>query len=162
MSGKLRTASTLWSGAPEFGTVVAGAEYADRPGAYAIVRDAEARIALVVLPIGRYLPGGGCDPGESLEQTLARELAEECGFRCKDLRFLGEAVQFVRSASEARYYRKHGHYFAAELDAVLGTATEPDHAVEWVAPGAAADRVAPPAQAWVLARYLESGRMPHG
>lgn len=50
-------------------------------GVRALVRDGEGRIFLVkhsYLP-GWYLPGGGVDPGETVERAVRRELVEEGG-----------------------------------------------------------------------------------
>lgn len=47
-------------------------------GAGVIVTDAEGRVLLGLHPTGVWeLPGGKVDPGESIEQAAARELAEE-------------------------------------------------------------------------------------
>lgn len=55
--------------------------YEKRSAARAIIVDQQSRVALMhVTKKGYYkLPGGGVDPGETLEQTLFRELREEAG-----------------------------------------------------------------------------------
>ncbi len=50
-------------------------------GVRGLVIDADHRIMLVrhtYVP-GFYLPGGGVEPGETMADSLARELVEECG-----------------------------------------------------------------------------------
>ena len=144
----------LWEGLRTFGAVTEGSEATDRPGAYAILLDELGRIAIVATPIGCFLPGGGCDPGESPEATLQREVIEECGLACTVERLLGEAVQFAYSSLDQRHYRKHGHYFLARAGACVAAPVEADHVLEWVAPDAAAARLAHAAQAWVVARFV--------
>ena len=60
-----------------------------RRGARALVLDPANRVLLVrfVLPRKELwaTPGGGVDPGETPEQAIVRELAEECGLREFDL-----------------------------------------------------------------------------
>jgi 8-oxo-dGTP diphosphatase len=144
----------LWEDLPVFGTVGEGIEATDRPGAYAILLDDAGRLAILATPVGRFLPGGGCDPGESPEATLRREIVEECGLDCVIERLLGEAVQLAYSSSEQRHFRKHGHYFLARAGACIAAPIEADHVLAWVAPAEAAAMLSHEAQAWVVARYL--------
>ncbi len=55
-----------------------------------MARDAAGDVLVLLRPNGVYtLPTGTQKPGETLEQTVARELREETGARGKVLRFLG-------------------------------------------------------------------------
>ena len=47
-----------------------------------------------------YLPGGGVKRGETLEQTIRRETAEECGAILNQVRFLGVYNNFVEYKSD--------------------------------------------------------------
>ena len=44
---------------------------------------------------GWFLPGGGVKRGESLEQAIRREAAEECGATLHQVRFIGTFTNFV-------------------------------------------------------------------
>ena len=54
-----------------------GVQTISRPGAYALMTNADGEGALVEHQGKHHLPGGGSEPGESLEISLARELREE-------------------------------------------------------------------------------------
>ena len=61
-----------------------------REGADALVRDARGRVLLVRrADDGRWaMPGGWVDPGETPEQAVVREVAEETGLRVSGPRLL--------------------------------------------------------------------------
>ncbi|MFO0960214.1 MAG: NUDIX domain-containing protein [Isosphaeraceae bacterium] len=85
---------------PEFGTASPGAEYALRPGGYAIIFRASGEVAVVATPIGLALPGGGQEPGEAPESAAAREAAEECGLQIEVGRRVGVADELVYADAE--------------------------------------------------------------
>jgi hypothetical protein len=62
---RMGTSGVKGDAIPEFGVRVMGASYLDRPGAYALIRGNENRLALVLAKAGRlFLPGGGIRAGE--------------------------------------------------------------------------------------------------
>src|SRR5690348_13531588 len=91
---------------PEFGSHVVGADYIIRPGGYAVVSNETGEIAVVRTPKGYFLPGGGQEPAETLEQAAVRETLEECGLQVEITGSLGTANELVFKASQDAYYRK--------------------------------------------------------
>ena len=66
--------SDPWTSVPAFGTRDPSRNYTVREGAYAIITNEHARIAIVRTATGLWLPGGGLEPKESHEAALRREL----------------------------------------------------------------------------------------
>ena len=73
----------------EFGNRLQGQHYHPRPGSYAVIFTDDGQVAVMRGSQGDFLPGGGAEPGESLEATLRREIMEECGCEVEILRPLG-------------------------------------------------------------------------
>jgi ADP-ribose pyrophosphatase YjhB (NUDIX family) len=73
----------------------AATAYSLRRAARAIVSDGD-RIALMHVSMKGYhkLPGGGIEEGESIEEALRRELAEEAGIDAGELRELGCIIEY--------------------------------------------------------------------
>ncbi len=135
----------MWDDVPIFGKVLPGVTYRPRPGAYGIVRDAAKRIAVLRTEKGLYLPGGGCDPGESLEETLLRELVEECQWEVGIRHRVGAALEYVYAEGEG-YFRKECTFYEAEV--VKGSLDGPD--IVWLEPGEAAERLKFGSQRWAI------------
>ena len=63
-----------------YGEIKPNQSYIVRPGVYGIVFDDLKRVALIKVPYGYLLPGGGIDPGEDQNTCLKREFLEETGY----------------------------------------------------------------------------------
>ena len=100
---------------PTFGVPVAGVLYEQRCAAYAVIRNSTGAVAAVHVPAGYWLPGGGCLPGETPEETVVREVREEIGGPLRLAHKIGEALQYFFAASEGRYYAMQAVFFRAEL-----------------------------------------------
>lgn len=134
----------------EFGQRIAGQVYVPRPGAYALIFDNAGRIAVFETPRGCYLPGGGAEGDESPEETLIREVKEECGFAVSILGRVGEAVEYVYTAGNEFGIRKECDFFAASFGSPNGAATETDHTLIWLEPPDAERRLAHGSQRWAV------------
>jgi len=140
------------SGIPVFGDREAHPDARVRPAAYAVVFDADGRVACVTEESGLYLPGGGLEPGEAVEEALRREVAEECARAVEIVTPLGRAVQFYRSP-QGRAMELHASFFLAAFGAALDRT--PQHELFW--------RLAAPeppffhaCHAWAVRRALET------
>lgn len=137
---------------PEFGTATPWADYILRPGGYAIIAR-EGTIAVVGVPKGLFLPGGGQDSGESPEDAAVREAAEECGLVIRIIDRICAADQLVHAVSEGRHYRKRCVFFFAE---VVGQAeaVELDHELRWPRFEEAAVGLRHESQRWAVGEAL--------
>lgn len=89
-----------------------------REGSYAIILSPEGLLLTVRGRRGYFLPGGGVDEGEAPEETLHRELMEECGLAITGLEWLTEAQQYYVVDGEPIVM--HARFWRASADRVLG------------------------------------------
>ena len=138
----------------EFGGREPGLTYAPRPGAYAVITDAQGRVAVMQTPRGCFLPGGGSEGRETPEETLVREVREECGFGVEIVGRLGQAVEYVHTAGHGVGQRKEGVFFLAVVTEAGGPPTEADHTLLWLEPQEAEGRLAHGSQRWAMRQCL--------
>jgi 8-oxo-dGTP diphosphatase len=133
----------------EFGDRVAGQHYQPRPGSYAVIVGRNDQVALVRTSDGCFLPGGGAEPAESPEETLKREVLEECGAGVEIVRPLGFAIEYV-VAEGKRYFAKQCTFFEARLGEQQAPAVEPDHELIWLPIPEALGKLTHRSQAWAV------------
>ena len=154
VSGHRAPATDEWSfaGAPCFGERLPGVDYRIRPGAYAVITAADGAVAVLATPQGCFLPGGGCVAGESPEATLGREVREECGAAISIKDLIGPAIEWFYAPAEETYFEIRSLFFRAAFTEKPGTGGEDDHALVWLSPAAAIERLRRPSQRWAVGR----------
>lgn len=133
--------------------------YIDRPGAYAILLNDKEEICLVN-ERGRYtLPGGGCDPGESLEETVCREVKEETGYDIQIITTLDTAIQYCYAKGEG-HFKKECTYFECKVSANIQSEYESGQYPEWFEPRIALEKlfIEDDAHSWMLKKYIAEKR----
>jgi 8-oxo-dGTP diphosphatase len=113
---------------------VPGRAYADRPGAYAIIRDRGDVLVTEQADPGPeiQLPGGGIDPGEGALAALHRECLEETGWRIEVIRRLGAFQRFAYMPEYDLWARKVCHVYLARPTLRRGRPTVPGHTALWM------------------------------
>ncbi|SDC55560.1 NUDIX hydrolase [Shouchella lonarensis] len=106
--------------------------YRKRQGVYAVVIDAETKKCMTVqTERGHFLPGGGIEAGESLQDCLKREMLEETGYEVEAGTFIGKAQQYFLSPQNEPLLSEASFYAVKLLDKVQEP-TEVDHTVTWI------------------------------
>ena len=132
-------------GEPPHGPVI------ERPGAYAVMVNVDWQVAVVKVPDGVYLPGGGIEEGENPEEALRREVREETGLEIEILSSMGMARQYV--FWRGTQYNKLGHYFLCR-PGQQGTPTEVDHELLWLRGTQAMRELTHASQQWMVERAM--------
>jgi 8-oxo-dGTP diphosphatase len=108
--------------------------------AYAVVRGEAGLVAAVLDGDKLFLPGGGIEAGESAEDAVRREVAEELGLAVQLGECLGETLQY--SLYFGTCYELRATFFGAELGERVRE--EHEHELIWVR----AEELHHPCQAW--------------
>lgn len=143
----------VWADAPRFGSPLP-LPLVVRPSAYALIRDAHGRVAVVRAPDGVFLPGGGTDEGESAEEALIREALEECGWSIRVGEWRGRAIQFALSGDGQVFNEKRCEFFDIIIEREGMEPLEANHETLWVSPGEAKRLLTHESHAWAVGEFL--------
>ena len=134
----------------KFGTRLAGIDYIERPGVYAVVENNHKQIAVIETSTGYFLPGGGIDSGEREMDALKREIFEEIGYQVSVLAEIGEAVEYIKAHPEGKYYQIYSKFYQVQLDSKIGEGIEKDHRLVWLSRGDASKLLMRQSQVWAV------------
>ena len=83
---------------------------------------------------GYFLPGGGIEDGENLEECLIREFMEETGYSIKINNFIGKASRYYISEAFNHYRHPVGFFYKVALEKHVTDLIEKDHELLWMDP----------------------------
>lgn len=130
----------------QFGKILAGVNYRERPAAYAVITDGDGRVATVRGERGYFLPGGGSLEGETPAETVRREVLEELARAVRLVRKLGEATQYF-SAGDV-HYRMRAMFYAAEFTGE--NESEAEYTLAWLGLPGIEERFFHECHAWAV------------
>lgn len=135
---------------PVFGARPPGVAWRGRGAAYAVIAEADGRVAAVRGPGGRYwLPGGGSRAGEAPEETVAREVRQELGRETGIGPRIARAVQHFHAADDGCWYEMAAVFIRAEPGG--GAAAPGEHGLRWIDPARQAALFFHASHAWAAA-----------
>ncbi|MEO8043158.1 MAG: NUDIX domain-containing protein [Acidobacteriota bacterium] len=98
-----------------FGEPVEGQHLTARRAAYVVIRKAGS-VVTVKNREKHFLPGGGCETGETARETVLRETVEELDCKVIIDGHIGEAVQYFYSTDDQLYYKMTATFFVGSFD----------------------------------------------
>lgn len=138
-----------------FGEELPGIKYEERPGAYAIILNANDEIAVIKTSFGYFLPGGGLDKGEEFVDGLARELEEEIGYEVIRAEYFLVAAQFHWSEFYKKHFKKIGAFFEVEAKPPAIPQFADGHSLVWMPRVLAQTDLSQEFQRWAVQEHIK-------
>lgn len=143
---------------PQFGDLLPGRDYGDRPAAFGILeRDGRVAVVNVTKPDAQPwfdLPGGGVDPGETSAQGVVREFGEEAGLKVAAGEAFGHADQYFVNTEDVAWNNRSTFYRLDFISEDASLKIEDDHVLVWLEPLEAIAQLRHDSHAWAVAAWL--------
>ena len=114
-----------------FGELLDGVFYKERKGAYGIAINELNQVAVIQMPHGDFLPGGGIESSETEEECLKRELIEETGYEININELICKGMQYGYGPKSQKYLKSVGSFYMIEFKNNTGQKSELDHELVW-------------------------------
>ena len=152
----------IWRNVPVFGARSELGACVIRPSAYALIEDSTGQLAVVRTAQGTFLPGGGIEAGESPEETITREVREECGLIVHPAPgpnlWRVRAVQFVYSELEKTHFEKRSIFLEVAVAGHTGSGLEIDHELVWLPSELAIEQLSHESHGWAVECWISRTR----
>lgn len=131
-----------------------------RTGAYGIVTNISGKVMIIKNELGKFLPGGGLNPGEGYEEALRREFLEETGYEITIKRRLETMSWYIDTPAEWNLQVFNtGIFYEVELERRVHADIEEGHEVLFI-DGESATDMHSDAQMWAIYKYILSEQYP--
>lgn len=114
-----------------FGEILDGVHYKERKGAYGIAINELNQVAVIQMPHGDFLPGGGIELNETEDECLRRELIEETGYSININSFICNGIQYGYGPKSEIFLKLVGSFYTIQLGHDTGLKSEMDHKLVW-------------------------------
>ncbi|MGV8909328.1 MAG: NUDIX hydrolase [Propionicimonas sp.] len=135
------------------------------PSVVAVVTDDQGRVLLIHKTDNDLwaLPGGGHEPGESLAETVVREVFEETGYQVVPTQIVGTYTNphHLIAYDDGEVRQQFSICFVADLVGGNATTSSESKSVEWVSPEEIKDRTMHPSMRLRLRHGLERRTPPY-
>ena len=135
------------------------------PSVVAAVEDGQGRILLIHKTDNDLwaLPGGGHEPGESIAETVVREVLEETGYDVEVTGIVGTYTNphHVMAYDDGEVRQQFSIAFSAQVLGGSARTSSESKAVEWVEPARLKDLPMHPSMRMRVEHYLERRSAPY-
>ncbi len=139
-----------------FGTKMS-VSYRDRRGAY-VLPVHKGAFGVVRIPKGLFMIGGGIESGESEEECISRECAEETGWSVRIDSFLCSAETYTVHSRLGPFHPIQSYYLGTLLSHDRKQ-TETDHILLWIRPEDLIGKMFSEMQNWAVEQAFHRVRM---
>jgi 8-oxo-dGTP diphosphatase len=106
--------------------------YTKRIGSYGLLLNENRKLAIIKTSTGYFLPGGGLEQDESLEECLKREFREETSIDVHVSDKLSSISYFFYSTTLNIHMESVGHFYKCSYEKKLDEKCEDDHELVWL------------------------------
>jgi len=114
-----------------FGEVQKGISYTKRKGVYGIAINESRQVAVIEMPHGDFLPGGGIENNETEDECLKREFIEETGYDIKINNHICNGTQYGYGPKSKKYMELVGSFYFIQFLNDTGLKSETNHKLVW-------------------------------
>lgn len=106
--------------------------YKKRIASYGLLLDENEKIGVIKTSTGYFLPGGGLEENETLEECLIREFKEEASIEVKVNNKESEITYYFYSTTLNEHMESVGHFYKCSYEKKLELKCEDDHELIWL------------------------------